>query len=481
MTDNMGHSLQALLSADGKHKPRGFDENVSILVQTYEDSARERTFSRLAELGLGIKGNTRPLEVSLLRRVIHRLASTYQKSPSRFLKDPSGNRLSDEAPEHRFMVERLGRARYDQAWKRADRMRTLCRQSAIRFYPSPELQTVTMRVFTPNHVHREPTAAAADTIAADRRFALQLGGDQFEMWTRTSEGEWLCVWLDKDGGMLDQQPWVGGPMMPYEHLPVSLIYDEYPAGDPWLPPRATRIAWTDSLNGIANDLWSLSAHQAHDRFVHKKSDKRGKPAESTGHGQVTVIESDEELTAITTNPKIAENQGVLETFVRLFTLSEDLPSSEFDRSKQVVTGAARLVEEQPLRARQKDIEDLAKLDEAQAWRIFRSVHNFHAEAWGVPEFRADTDMEVGFKALEAPTDEEKTQGSVIRDVAMGAASNIDYIERVYGLNRDEAVNRYHQVRADLEAFPLSTPAVSDDANEIAETERLDSDKDPPVA
>ena len=61
--------LQRLRDADAASKPSDANKEWSLQHRLYEDCSRTDTLARLRQLGLGLAGNTRPLEVSLLDHI----------------------------------------------------------------------------------------------------------------------------------------------------------------------------------------------------------------------------------------------------------------------------------------------------------------------------------------------------------------------------------------------------------------------------
>lgn len=475
----MNNSIEYLKSIDRETKPAHADDEWLLQGQLYDDRSRDDTIRRLHALGVGIKDNQRPLEIALLRRVVDRLAVVYDSPPTRWLVGGL-ERLTEESTDHVTMDRVLKRAQYDLAWKRIDRVRALHRQAIVRFYPSDTRGSVTLRVFEPFNVIREVDPSAADEIESDHQFALCLAKsgskELWEHWTR--EGSvWRMHRTDQRGSIVSA-PYAGSDgVNPYGELPVQIIYDELPQGRPWLSPRASRSAWSIAINAIANDLWSLVTHQAHSRIVTYTDDPSGVPSQ-TGHGGVSNFDRNDRFEIHTPNPKIGECGEVLKMFFRFASLVEDLPISEFDESKQVVTGAALQVQERALLARRESLVPLAWEDERAAFSKLRAVHNLHTQGlpgskWTLPTLSEGLELEVEIADVAEPIDSAQLQDALFRDIAIGAASVIDYIQKRDGVSRASAVKTYHRVRLDSENFPAQTivphegpkPAASEDPRE----------------
>lgn len=451
--------IAKLKTTDQQTKPVLFDTHVSELAELYEDSSMSATRNNLLRIGVGLKKNERPLQASLLRYVIHRIAVIYDRAPNRFLQS-ARVRTDENSPEHREMLRVIERAQLDLAMREVDRFRALVRQAAIRYYPIDSERAVVSRVFTPNLIWRAPDAAAGDRVEEDHAIALKLANDVYEVWFRDPaevERRWRMVWVDQAGMLLDdaRQPFVETNFFsPYgETLPISLIYDAYAGGRPWLPPRLSRISWAHAVNLLGNELLELVVTQAHDDEVYRTDDEDRRPPTEKGPGIVRKIPSTDELEKLASNPKIAECVTSTEFLTRLFLLSEDLDPDELGRGRQVVTGAALRVRERGLASRREAQIALAQRDERLAWEKIRAVHNVHAADWDARQLDDSLELRVEMADLDIPTDVEKTLDAASRKMALGLASTIDVIQTLENLTRQQAIEMYERVQQDFEDYP----------------------------
>jgi hypothetical protein len=218
------------------------------------------------------------------------------------------------------------------------------------------------------------------------------------------------------------------------------------------------VSWADAINAMANDLWALIHHEAHNQIVVATDDVKLVPKEH-GPGTTWVLPKDAVATILSSTVHMKEAQEVLDSFVRLWSLSEDLPISEFDRAKQMVTGAALKVASQPLLTRRADQVQLACSDERAAFERYRAVHNEHAansEAplWQEREMIADDlELDVEIAEMDIPTDKAEIQDVGAKQIMMGTGSVIDQIEAEYGIPRHEALEKYAQIQKDLSDYP----------------------------
>lgn len=444
------YTIGSLIDVDRKTKPAGADDEWITSCQYYDDRSRQSTIRRLAELGVGLANNRRPIEISLLRRIIDRLAIVYDSAPTRWLVDRYGARLSESDPRHVTMTRTLDLAQYDLAWRRVDKLRALLRQVVIRYYPSDARGSVVMRIFEPHNVMRQPIPYAPDQIEYDEQFALRLcGADEdhevWEHWVRDGQS-WSCTVVDRGGEQQGDQPYSG-----YDVLPVQIVYDEYSGGRAWIPPRFSRTSFVDAINAISNDLWALIVNQAHsDRFF-KTDNPDGVPSKK-GPGMAAAIPADTDVIEVSPNPRISECQSVLESFVKLWSVSEDLPVDEF-LNRQVLTGPALKVADRALNARREAQILLAPGDERAAYRKLRAVHNVHCAAWGLAPLDESTDLDVEIGDTSDPIDMRELQEGYARSIALGSRSVIDLIQAEQSVSRTTAIKVYERVAIDREAYP----------------------------
>lgn len=457
-------SLSKLKDIDEETKGGAFDHDVASLLQFYDDNSRNLTISHLEQMQLGLKGNRFPIEVNLLRRIIERVSVIYQNPPTRRLKQ-SGVLLSEDSIEHKNMLDLLDKAQYNLAMRRGDRLSALLGQHVKRFYPSPAENGVVLRIFTPNDVIRAPNPVAPDQIEMDSHFALRLAGGMWEYWEKTSDGWRMLMLTDKGEALPDEnQPMAifsgdknSNPdflLKSGSELPVQLCFDEWPGGRPWVTPKRSRISWVKTINAQMNDLWALIMHQAHQSKVYKKRDPNHRFPEQSGPQKVLEIDAEDDYQEFTPSPMVREVMETIEEEIRMWLLSEDLPVSEFDKSKQVVTGATLKVQERPLINRQEAQIPMAEANERKAWRKFRSLHNAHADEWGAAILSENTEMQATIAPLHIPVDQREQGEVLMAQMAAGWISEIDAIQRVHNLPRDKAIEHYHRVVEDNGMFPL---------------------------
>jgi hypothetical protein len=335
-------------------------------------------------------------------------------------------------------------------------MRALMRQVVVRFYPSDVDRSVVIRVFAPYLVARDPSPDAPDSMDRDRSFALKMSGNVWEHWERDGE-IWRCQWVDAEGKELAEHPFRPTQgVSPYPRIPVQIVYDDFAGGRDWLPPRQSRSTWMEALNAQSNDLWALITHEAHTQRYVSTNDPTGLP-KHIGPDEMLVTPADATIGVLQYSPKIRESQDTITANVRLMLFGEDLPISEFDDAKQVVTGAALKVQSRPLIDRREAQVLLAESDERSAWSRFRGVHNVHASEWGVDVLATDTEIELEVAPLEIPEDESRLLDTDSKAITMHARSVIDVIQRLHLCNRDAAIEIYRRIEKDNEEFRVSTP------------------------
>jgi len=495
--------LAGLRKADEARKPTNADVEWIRLNQFYEDAARAQIVSRLKELGVGLRDNARPLEINLLRRIIDRIAVVYDQSPNRFLVDSTGGRRAEDSPDHKSMLRALRLAQYDLAWRRADKLRSLMRQVVLRFSPSDARGACVLRIFEPFNVVRDPSPDAPDELDSDRRFALLLQGDPlstteseqlWEYWERRDD-RWHMAWVDKAGQLVADQPLdrradKSGPpsfdvdlVSPYAELPCQVVYDEYSGGRSWLPPPSSRTAWVECINALGNDLWALVVNQAHtDRFF-KTDDTTAIPSKK-GPGQAAAVPADTDIVDMSPNPAIDESRKLLDGYVKLWSVTEDLPVDEF-LNRQTATGAALKASERALQARREAQVLLVPEDERRAYRRLRGVWNVHAATWNTKELADGLDLEVEIPEIRQPVDQRELLEGHAKSQALGSKSTIDLIQAETGASRAAAIRIYERVALDREQFPApASMAIPQDGPKLAgvseDAPRADLDGSPSV-
>ena len=450
-------SIAELKQIDENYKPTGAVREWTLAHEYYEDRSRSTTIALNESLGVGIGGNAYPIEIGVFSRVIRRLASTYRAPASRWLLDSEGERLGDEAPAQRALTDLFRRMRYDIAWRRIDRLRTLFRQVVIRFYPSSARRAPVARVFAPYNVIRNPSASDGDVLSEDREFALRtsLTPERWEHWQRDPEtGLWKMSTVEASGG--DEAKIEGFEatrgFSPYGALPAMLCYDEDPLGSPWLPPKSSRTALQCAINAKSNDLWALVRSQAHDDRYWATDDPELLP-DVTGPGVEAAVPKDARLIEASPSPRISESEAVLRTAIKLWLVSEGIPSADLDDSKTILTGAALRVQERELRERREESVELARSDERLAWSIVRAINNVHAEAWGVPSFDETAEIDIELADVEAVTEPRIDQAYWHAEISAGYASAIDWIRRRDNIPRDAAIRLWARTQRDLATYP----------------------------
>lgn len=449
--------LASLKDIDLKTKPPNSEQAWIQLANYYDDASRLITIEANKSLGAGLRGNDRPLTLNLIRRIVRRLAVCYKAAPTRWLSQ-GATRLGDNDPDMVALHQTLKRMSYDIDWARADQLSTLHRQIAVRWYPSASRRAVVMRCFEPFNLIRDPDPTAGDDIASDRRFALLLskqGNDEiWEYWERL-DGGWYAALIDQGGALLVDQPFAETALMsPYNVPPVQMIYDETPQGRTWLPPRESWLSWARAINAMAEDVWALVLSQAHSERVLKTDDPASAPT-TTGPNTLLRLEREDAYELVSGSPKISESLEVLANFMRFWALSEDLPSSDFDANKTILTGVALMVQERPLDARRAERTPLAASNESLAYRLWQPVHNDNAGVWGVPVLSDRLELGAALGATKEPTNARELHEAYFGELAIGSLSLIDFIMAARSINRADAIKEYARVQADRESYPAA--------------------------
>lgn len=485
--------IAPLFSHDKETKGPLFDLHASEILRLYDDSSFTDNAAYLRTLGVGKKNNPYPIQVSLLRYVIHRITTMYDRDPTRLLKSNTGRTITGS--EHNRMIEVIDRAQLNLAMGMVDKMRALVRQAFVRYYPIDSEKAVVTRVFTPDIVRRVPSRAAPDRVEEDVAIALKIGDEQWECWYRdpsnsSGERQWSMVWCDSHGTLLEEQPFADTNFIsPYgATLPISLIYDSYSGGRPWLKPRVSRLSWAHAVNLMGNELVELITEQAHSDKVYKTRSEDAPIPTKAGPGKIHQINIDDDLENLDQNPKIAECVDSSNFLVRMYLLSEDLNPNELGENHTPSTGAGLRVQERGLIARREAQIKLAARDERLAWEKIVALHNHHATSWGAEPLNPERTMHVEIGDLDIPISPTDSLNSESRKMALGISSVIDAIMELENLSREQAIARYERVAEDNETYPPASspmkdaqdegePAITDNVAEINGTKKAESVQD----
>ena len=475
-------AITTLRSWDIKHKPDDFDVEMMLAEVYYEDSSRKPTQDSLQRLGMGVKDNPRPIQIALMRRIIDRLATVYDRPATRWLVGGQGKRLSEESKDHKIMLAVQKRARYNLTWRKIDRLLALYRNLVVRVYASDAIGSVRISLFPPHRVMRKYAPHAADLMEEDSTFALQIdsapGQERWEFWEKVEDG-WFVTYRDSGKREMLGSPFEEtGGICPYDELPVYQLYDDFSGGAAWLPPRMSRTAWVESLNLEANDLLALVRNEAHTETILRTRNTDNVPTK-TGANVLHVMDREDSMEKLSNNPKIDACINVVDQFLMMASLSEDLPTTEFDRSKAIVTGAALRVASQALLARREGRLMLAQDDEVQLWRKVRAVHNLHtqsaqgtelADKWDLG-LLGPYDISVDFAPVNIPVDSAELHEGLARSIALGTKSLVDAVQEESNITREEAIKKIERVKVDNEKY---TPRLMQDPTSFERGPRMTS-------
>lgn len=450
MTDFV--DLSALRAKDSEAKGTSYDDEAAQLCAYAEDSARSITLSTLRQLGMGPSQSVMPYppDISLLRWIVQRLSVAYLRPPSRWLSRDDV-RLEEDSSEHKAMLKTLARSQYDGAWQSIDEMRALLRSSIVRLYAVDSVRRVELRVFGPHQVMRHPDSEVPHLIQQDRKFALKLSDNHFEVWTR-DEDTWFAQWVDSKGYTLPEQPFGEDGICPYDRLPVALISDCHHAGRAYLPLRTHRLGALRALSAISAELLEMIRLQGHSQRYwagvspNELSRQRGMSTE------LAFSQPEAKGEVVNADPKIEASLSVAKQLLVWLLASEELPLDALSEGRTILTGAALRVSQAGLRERRERLAQVAASAEPDLYARFRAVHNAHAYAWGMDDL-ADAEIEVELAPLSFPSGETEALEAVSRRIALGLSSRVDAMCELDNLSRTAAIARINQIDRDREDYP----------------------------
>lgn len=497
----MSISLSAIRARDQEHKDLDWVQDWRDQHDLYHDRARRLVQRRLHELKLGIKDDSQPIETSLLRFVVDSLAVAYRSPATRWLVR-NGRRLDDEDPEQESFRTTLRRAGYDATMRRIDRDRTLYRQVVVRMYPDRRRRCVRMLPYSPLQVLRWPDPMHPDDMREDQAVAVQLSGHPdthydtedgpkglWEVWERVGPNTWAMTRVDSGGAILpaSEQPYgMTAGVPPYEVLPMAIAYDDL-SFDPWIAPRSSRTSYPLAIAATFNEVLSGIRWDSHPEVSYEQDTTptgRGvRPSEMpqrVGGGVRSLLPPGVRANLLNISPQIGPALEAIERMEQSFMRSESLPPDAF-RQSQTVTALGMRFLAQPLRERQEDLRPLVVDAERRIYETYARIHNAFAASWGVDPLPVDAELEVELGPLDVPMDEREETDVILRKLAGRVMSPVDAVERLYGLDRSEALARLERIREDWQEYPL--PAGQDepemDGGDGPQPPSVDGDVDGP--
>lgn len=463
MSDATIELFKECLRSDAEHRTsKDLDDTVALL-EYYGNRAEDRTKRVLAALGIVLRGatgmqpeNHRPLQISLLRYAIDRQAVVYARPPTRWLVDEAtGTRQGSKSEQTKLMRLVYQRSRVDMVLRRVDRLANLLQVVLLRVYAVGDRLSV--RVFTGDNVRRAPDAAVQTDLARDLCFALKTSGNTWEFWERLhplADGlpqapqhqAWSMTLLKWDGSSKGS-PQVLQPAVVMGFLPALLVY-ENEGDEAWPPLRTNRLAATEAINAMANDLWTGTHADTHSTRVWKGVEAHEIP-DSRGAGiEVAVPNPNVEVEDLAPRPQIDSSAASMNQEIALYLVSEDLPPDDLDKNKQVVTGAAQRTRLFGLIERRAAQAQMVPGNESGLYRIMRLQWNRLAARLGQPFLAVDTDIAVQLAAIDLPTEANLQVLANEKELALEVKSHIEVVMELRGVGRDEAVQILAQVALD---------------------------------
>jgi len=219
----------------------------------------------------------------------------------------------------------------------------------------------------------------------------------------------------------------------------------------------------ERLNLHANDLSALTAAQLH-ALISVSTDA---PAESLpremGPDVLLKIPRDAEMNVHPPQPAVNDGIANVELIIRLLVLSESLPLAEFDPNQRIDTGAAWLAQQQALLQRRKKHILQVPFDEQAIYDALEAVTNRHYDLnranptnpWTINGPLPRGDISVTIAPPGAPRNATESADVATREIELGAASVIDYLQEKRHMTRAAAIREYERIQQDLQDYPIS--------------------------
>jgi hypothetical protein len=445
---------------DKKWKPSDeFDDDSMKLSALLENRGRKITYDHLAAVKMGDKENLHPLCVGVIPRLAESLSVLYRVPATRRLKRKHDT-LADKDPQAETFKDLSQRMTIDNVWQTVDARRNLLCQCALVFVESEAHQSVQSRVFSPHEIFRYPTPGAADVIEQDEHIALQIrdgihDSDKiYQLWQHEDDDTWK-MWIVTEGGdLVGEQPYGDDGTVPFgTELPILMVYDRLPAGAAYLSIPESRLDFALNINALVNDLLYLVKLEAHTVKVMITDDQTRAPTE-VGPDKLITIPEGGDVKTLGHQPQIDGVNDTIEGVLAKLCLSDSLPADYFSANRKIHTGPALKTAERDLEARRQRQAPIAIETERRAFRKIRAIHNVYAEDWGQDRIDEDLTLAASFGRQWQPVDAKELQEVFFKDLAVGAASIIMYLQERYNLDRPAAIDLYDQIQADRKAYPV---------------------------
>lgn len=424
---------------DGTGTGMSFDFDAKSLLALFEGRSRLVVRAFIEKLQLGDKSNPSPPSPNLTRRLIEQLTVVYRTPPTRRLK--RGRVLvEDEAPDAIAVADAYKRSRVDTAMRRADHLRTLLRQCVVVLCENHELKRVTMRVHPPQNVFRVPCVTSADCIDQDTAVAILLDGGVYEVWNHDAEG-WV-VTIENDQGEFalppEEQPYAEtGGRVPFGVAPFVMLYDEDPVGRAWLPIDQSMLDSVLNVAAMYCDVVYLVAMETWTLKVAIGLDPYAAPTQG-GPGKIISLPKGGDVKLLAHSPQIDDATRVIQEVLSGLALAAGLAPNAFALDRVEQTGAALRAAERFLDARRVGQVPMAQEAEIDLYRKFAAIHNANAGPWGRDPLPVDVELACTFAEPSIPSDPEQDQRVAMVDLQAGLASPVAYIQKKYGVSREQA-------------------------------------------
>jgi hypothetical protein len=424
--------------------------SAELLLAYYEDQAIEITRKKL-----GFKHNSTsdPITANYLKRIVDTLAVTYDQPPDRRLMDADDVPLKDDDPVVELLEDILEDSSYDAFLRKLDAYRTLLGTVCIRTYADDAQQRLKFRLFAPTQFLRDPTPGYEDDVSHDCAIALQLRAGCWELWERARDGDpWSCRWVDERGNEMGS-PFGEDPTNPYPVLPIQLVHDQLPMGDAFMPLHLGDITFQENINRVLNTVPDVADLQAYDMMVYETNSPEVGAEIATGPREMAIIPQGDKLSAVPRNPKLVEAMETADRIIDQWLIVKNIPIDYFKGSTKLSTGSAIRIQLWPLIERRNEMHPLVVREQRDAFDIIRCVWNAHCGSWGQDPLDDSVTLDIQMSEMNIPTDPDKLRDIGFREIAAGLSSTIEYLMDKHSLTRQQAIERYEQIKGDNDVYP----------------------------
>ena len=461
---NRANWLSQILDIADSWRPEGYRRACDKLQSYYNGDQQEGLLEQLQQAFPETwKRLPREMILPVLRRWIDQQATVYLTPPARTLTNEEGQAV-EEGPVSRAYEKLQKDAAYWEVWQRLDRTVHLFGSGLMMFGWNSWRNRMEAHVVAPHMVHICPDpddpadlsrawavlvelASSRGTQDAveptDRRFLAYWRGE-----TEEGRDEWQAVVIHEDGTIelngLDDAMDFTAPVRDENGntvLPMVWVQKETQHGVVY-PRPPTDLVWSqDAINETWVDIHVRARTSGYGSYIATSLDvDRARGALNITPGGVTILEEGETLSSLTSDSRLSEHVAILQDYLLQQAQRLGLaPSSWSPKDRPALSGVALKVEnlESELH-RAQQVNRFEAVEENDAWRISRAVHNSYSVPNGATLLPWNLIMNWRAGPTSLPIDEEAQRRILDHDVSKNWITSAQAMSRALGITEQEA-------------------------------------------